>query len=475
MLPGDDPDYRRIQKATIDSSVLHISATEHTGLPLATLEYLHRDHLGSVEKITDADGNLLTGATGSFAYDPFGARREPDWSGTLGAQSLTDLLASQGLSTRRGFTNHEHLDRTGLIHMNGRIYDPRLGRFLQADPFIDGVTNTQGYNRYSYVHNNPLKYIDPTGYFKLKDIFKVVAVIAISYFTFNTASAWAMGTLMESSSFMLSYGLAGASTVSGIVGGAAAGFAAGVSAAAFSGASGSDALKAGFRGAFAGAITGGIAGHFRDTYNMTRVAADGVGMGIGAEINGGEFKDGLKFGLAVSLATYTNVKLREYQLKHSKGTPGQVGDSPGFRGIKGKVGGGRIVDKYWKESGAADIYQRTGNAEKALAKYYAHPGLKVSPLGGHQGGQGIIFSDKLSYSPGSFLDYMVEGFAGTHDSLNHWYHYNPNGTAIGRDGFSYWLGEGINAANVAIATPIVAPSLIPDYMRSTFYSELRDD
>ncbi|MDP5211227.1 SpvB/TcaC N-terminal domain-containing protein, partial [Microbulbifer sp. 2205BS26-8] len=104
LLPGNDPDYQRIQKATIDSSVLQISATEHTGLPLATLEYLHRDHLGSIEKITDADGNLLTGATGSFGYDPFGARRESDWSGTLGAQSLTDLLASQGLSTKRGFT-----------------------------------------------------------------------------------------------------------------------------------------------------------------------------------------------------------------------------------------------------------------------------------------------------------------------------------------------------------------------------------
>ncbi len=66
--------------------------------------------------------------------------------------------------TRRGFTDHEHLDSTGLIHMNGRVYDPTIARFVSADPFIDGVTNTQGWNRYSYVGNNPLSYADPSGY-----------------------------------------------------------------------------------------------------------------------------------------------------------------------------------------------------------------------------------------------------------------------------------------------------------------------
>ena len=49
--------------------------------------------------------------------------------------------------------------------MNGRIYDPQLGRFLSADAVIDGALNLQGYNRYSYVGNNPLKYSDPSGHF----------------------------------------------------------------------------------------------------------------------------------------------------------------------------------------------------------------------------------------------------------------------------------------------------------------------
>jgi uncharacterized protein RhaS with RHS repeats len=41
----------------------------------------------------------------------------------------------------------------------GRMYDPFLGRFIQADPFLDGL------NRYAYVRNNPVKYVDPTGYY----------------------------------------------------------------------------------------------------------------------------------------------------------------------------------------------------------------------------------------------------------------------------------------------------------------------
>jgi hypothetical protein len=49
--------------------------------------------------------------------------------------------------------------------MNGRIYDPTLGRFLQADPHVQAPMNSQSYNRYSYVLNNPMSYTDPSGYF----------------------------------------------------------------------------------------------------------------------------------------------------------------------------------------------------------------------------------------------------------------------------------------------------------------------
>ncbi len=48
--------------------------------------------------------------------------------------------------------------------MNGRSYDPKLGRFLSVDPFIQSPTNTQSVNPYTYIFNNPLSGVDPTGY-----------------------------------------------------------------------------------------------------------------------------------------------------------------------------------------------------------------------------------------------------------------------------------------------------------------------
>ncbi|CAM3818359.1 Rhs family protein [Vibrio vulnificus] len=63
-----------------------------------------------------------------------------------------------------GFTGHEMLDDMGLIHMNGRVYDPTLARFLSTDPYIqDKCFGTQAFNRYSYAQNNPLSYVDPAG------------------------------------------------------------------------------------------------------------------------------------------------------------------------------------------------------------------------------------------------------------------------------------------------------------------------
>jgi RHS repeat-associated protein len=70
---------------------------------------------------------------------------------------------------RRGFTDHEHLNEQQLIHMNGRVYDYNLGRFMSVDPFIQSPTSTQSVNPYSYIMNNPLAGTDPTGYCSTKD------------------------------------------------------------------------------------------------------------------------------------------------------------------------------------------------------------------------------------------------------------------------------------------------------------------
>ena len=63
-----------------------------------------------------------------------------------------------------GFTDHEQLDGVQLIHMGGRMYDYSLGRFLSVDPLVDAQLNSQSLNAYSYVLNNPLAGLDPSGY-----------------------------------------------------------------------------------------------------------------------------------------------------------------------------------------------------------------------------------------------------------------------------------------------------------------------
>ena len=98
-----------------------------------------------------------------LAYDAHGKRRLADW------QPGTPNTLNR--ETPRGFTGHEHLDGVGLIHMNGRVYDPTLGRFLSADPFVQAPDSTQSFNRYTYANNNPLSYTDPSGFF-IKKIFK---------------------------------------------------------------------------------------------------------------------------------------------------------------------------------------------------------------------------------------------------------------------------------------------------------------
>jgi uncharacterized protein RhaS with RHS repeats len=78
----------------------------------------------------------------------------------------------------------------GLIHMNGRIYDPVIGRFLQADPIISEPYNSQNFNRYSYVLNNPLMYTDPSGYSTWTEVRRPIAAIVVAVITYNAGLAW---------------------------------------------------------------------------------------------------------------------------------------------------------------------------------------------------------------------------------------------------------------------------------------------
>lgn len=124
------------------------------------VNYLHSDRLNSVTLITGESHQ--TPEIREFGYDVFGLPTNPDWSDGNGRLfSIDDSAAS---ITDRGFTNHQHLDDFRLINMGGRFYDPALGRFYSVDPYITDKANSQSMNAYSYVMNNPLTNIDPSGY-----------------------------------------------------------------------------------------------------------------------------------------------------------------------------------------------------------------------------------------------------------------------------------------------------------------------
>ena len=61
--------------------------------------------------------------------------------------------------------------------MKGRVYDSGIGRFISADPHIQAPNNLQSFNRYSYVWNNPLSFIDPSGYFLGKLLKKALNIL----------------------------------------------------------------------------------------------------------------------------------------------------------------------------------------------------------------------------------------------------------------------------------------------------------
>ncbi len=108
----------------------------------ASVTYVHQDHLTGTSLTTNDSGTEI----GAIKYAPFGAARS--FSGALPTQKFTG----------------QRLDDVGLYYYGARYYDPNLARFISADTIVPSFTNPQALNRYSYVLNNPLRYIDPTGH-----------------------------------------------------------------------------------------------------------------------------------------------------------------------------------------------------------------------------------------------------------------------------------------------------------------------
>jgi RHS repeat-associated protein len=257
-----------------------------------------------------------------LAYDPWGKRRQVN-----GTADTLDAITGQYID--RGFTMHEHIDEMGIINMNGRIYDPLIGRFMSADPYIQAPDDLQSHNRYAYVMNNPLNLTDPSGFSWLSKtwkkawhspIFKAALGIVVA-FVAPYALAWIAPTLFGAGSLATALatgalsGFASTGTLKGALTGA---FTAGIMFGAGSlaetlkladGSIGKIALHAGAGcvssvagggSCKAGAISGGLGefGHNIGTGGNTALGTIKAAMlgGIGSKLAGGKFEDGATTG-----------------------------------------------------------------------------------------------------------------------------------------------------------------------------------
>jgi len=106
--------------------------------------YYHTDKLGSSNIVSDSSGNEVYNSS----FYPFGKIRQ---------EAGSEVIAHK-------YTGQEQDRNTGLYNYGARFYDPDLMHFISADSIVPDMSNPQSYNRYAYVANNPLRYVDPTGY-----------------------------------------------------------------------------------------------------------------------------------------------------------------------------------------------------------------------------------------------------------------------------------------------------------------------
>jgi RHS repeat-associated protein len=246
-------------------------------MAVARMEYWHKDHLGSLLASTNHQGAV----TARYSYDPFGKRRNVsgkyDAFGTVVLDFSADPAAA---GTDRGYTGHEHLDDVGLIHMNGRVFDPVIGRFMQADPFIQEPGNLQNYDRYAYCFNSPATCTDPSGYIgkwlerkvrrelRRSKTFQQLASLAI---TVASAYCGPYASLCNAGGQAALAGYAGAST--------------------------EEALKAGGRAFISTEVNHMLGGVDNPYWNAAGHAAWGCAE---AKMNGGRCSDGIKGAFAYS-------------------------------------------------------------------------------------------------------------------------------------------------------------------------------
>ena len=323
---GSAVQYRHLIKGGSNAIVYTRSANGAT-LSSGTA-YLTSDHLGSANLVLDSSGNILA----NESFTPFGARRASNWRGV----PSTSDYATFASTSRKGFTGHEMLDSVSLVHMNGRIYDPFLGRFLSADSYIQSLGSSESINPYSYAWNAPLNYVDPTGHSLLGIVGALVGIAVaifapeIASFLAGSAETFSATELAVIGGFAggfvgtyISTGNLSASLTAGLIGGVTGGLFAeiGDAAEAENWTVGERVFGHAFVGCFSGIVSSGNCGNGALSAALSEAAADfhivqpdslgawgafkgaaeeGLIGGVAARLEGGSFGDGF----SVSAAGY---------------------------------------------------------------------------------------------------------------------------------------------------------------------------
>ncbi|MBC8062414.1 MAG: RHS repeat-associated core domain-containing protein [Clostridiaceae bacterium] len=103
------------------------------------------------------DTNKVIRAT--YFYDAFGNPLETKF------YDASSALTANGVNNPITYAGYQFAKETGLYYLNARMYDPKIASFLQEDSYRGDANNPLGLNLYTYCHNEPLMYSDPTGHF----------------------------------------------------------------------------------------------------------------------------------------------------------------------------------------------------------------------------------------------------------------------------------------------------------------------
>jgi RHS repeat-associated protein len=240
-------DYQIIYIYDYDGSLIGFNLYENSN----TYSYLYIKNIqGDITKIIEPDGTVVV----EYFYDAYGKIVRIDGS----------LKTTIGEYNSFGYRSYKYDSEINMYYLNSRYYNPEIGRFINADGLLGEIGNIQSTNMYAYCANNPVMYLDPSGFISetwkniiigSAVILTLVVLTCVSAGTLTAGGAAMLGALLGTSAGGLT-GVLAAATVGSIMAAAIGGIAGGVVASD----SGDDFWNGFSQGFKMGSITGAIAG-----------------------------------------------------------------------------------------------------------------------------------------------------------------------------------------------------------------------